>query len=488
MTQRAFIVKGSAAIVALAVLFIVRGADAATLRERLSGQILLQVESNGEAWYVEPTKGDRWYLGRPADAFAVMRRLGLGISNANLAKISVAGDAARGDARLTTRMRGRILLQVESNGEAWYVFPRDGRRYALGKPDDAFHVMRRLGLGISNANLSTIPIAVASAPVIAAPRAPEFPTQDGAEQDSGVGTPTSAQPSAPPPETAPTPLSVLSQPAVAVSAFRTEMLALINAERRLANAPDLLAHDAIHTAAQRLTDDMVARNYFAVTTPEGLGGNELLKEAGYESRATGVLIAGGPSDAATAFGLWNGSESSKAIVVKSDFEDMGVGVTRGSDNRNIWVVFFASSQVRYEQQIAAALSDMEAMRQAMLVRVNEERVKQNLPTLVLNPLLNESAQKKSEDMFTKDYFEHASPEGVTPHQLITSTGYPARISAENLAKDPRTVDEVMTGWMASPGHRANILFDGITEAGFGLRLGRNASGFHIFWTQHFGKR
>ena len=91
-------------------------------------------------------------------------------------------------------------------------------------------------------------------------------------------------------------------------------------------------------------------------------------------------------------------------------------------------------------------------------------------------------------MFMKDYFAHESPEGVTPHQLITSTGYPARTSAENLAKEPKTVDEVMTGWMNSPGHRANILFDGIEEAGFGLKFGRNASGFHIFWTQHFGKR
>lgn len=267
------------------------------------------------------------------------------------------------------------------------------------------------------------------------------------------------------------------------------MLALTNAQRRAGSLTELVLHDAINAAAQRLTDDMAARNYFAVKTPEGLGGKELLKEAGYEVRAMGVLIAGGPTDATTAFGLWNGSESSKAVLVKPDYEEMGVGMTIGADGQNVWVVFFASSQVKYEAAISAALSDMEAMRSSMLARVNQERTTNGgLPALVINPLLNESAQKKSEDMFTKDYFAHESPEGVTPHALITGTGYPARTSAENLAKEPKTVDEVMTGWMNSPGHRANVLFDGIEEAGFGLKFGRNASGFHIFWTQHFGKR
>lgn len=52
---------------------------------------------------------------------------------------------------------GYILLQVESKGEAWYVYPKNKQRYYLGRPEDAFTVMRNLGLGITNADLSQIP-------------------------------------------------------------------------------------------------------------------------------------------------------------------------------------------------------------------------------------------------------------------------------------------------------------------------------------------
>ena len=49
-------------------------------------------------------------------------------------------------------LKGRILLQVQDKGQAWYVNPLDNRRYYLGRPDDAFLVMRSLGLGVSNAD------------------------------------------------------------------------------------------------------------------------------------------------------------------------------------------------------------------------------------------------------------------------------------------------------------------------------------------------
>ncbi len=453
------------AAVVFSTVFFVLPVHAVTLVEKFLGSILLQVESKGEAWYVDPLKKERWYLGRPADAFVVMRKQGIGMTDKNLLKIPRGDSDDRGDDRFAKRFYGRILLQVQSRGEAWYVYPKDGRRYFLGKPDDAFHMMRKLGLGITDTNLSTITVATGSASVVIAPLV--------------VVAETSASDASPPASSPPSPLVII----------RADMLALANGERRSGSFADLVLNDAVNASAQRLTDDMASRNYFAVKTPEGLGEKELLKEAGYEALAMGVLIAGGPQDVTTAFGLWNGGENSKAILVKPEYEDIGVGMTKGADGQNIWVIFFASSQVKYEQQISAALSDMEAMRQAMLTRVNQERnTNGGLPALVINPLLNESAQKKSEDMFTKDYFAHESPEGVTSHALITSTGYTARMSAENLAKEPKTVDEVMTGWMNSPGHRANILFDGIEEAGFGLKFGRNASGFHIFWTQHFGKR
>lgn len=57
---------------------------------------------------------------------------------------------------LSVRLAGRILLQVENGGEAWYVNPENYHRYYLARPDDAFSLMRELGLGISNADFETI--------------------------------------------------------------------------------------------------------------------------------------------------------------------------------------------------------------------------------------------------------------------------------------------------------------------------------------------
>jgi hypothetical protein len=179
-----------------------------SLAQRLSGRILLQTQANGEAWYINPTELKRYYLGKPDDAFEVMKKLGLGITNNNLNKIPVSLDYISGldsdndglpnsledaigtnsnlsdsdgdsygdqteiynnynplgagklnlDLNLAKKNAGKILLQVESKGEAWYINPLDMRRYFLGRPTDAFALMRRLGLGITDSNLELIPI------------------------------------------------------------------------------------------------------------------------------------------------------------------------------------------------------------------------------------------------------------------------------------------------------------------------------------------
>lgn len=62
---------------------------ASSIAEYVKGRILLQVEQNGEAWYVNPVDSKRYYLGRPADAFDIMRNLGLGITDNDLSQISI---------------------------------------------------------------------------------------------------------------------------------------------------------------------------------------------------------------------------------------------------------------------------------------------------------------------------------------------------------------------------------------------------------------
>ena len=103
----------------------------ASLGGNLSGRILLSVEESGEAWYVNPLDLRRYYLGRPADAFALMRELGLGISEIQFQEIAQAGMPVNGNTDLAKRLSGRIILQVEKNGEAWYVNPLDLKNIIL---------------------------------------------------------------------------------------------------------------------------------------------------------------------------------------------------------------------------------------------------------------------------------------------------------------------------------------------------------------------
>jgi hypothetical protein len=118
----------------------------------LAGGILLQVEGRGEAWYVNPLNLKRHYLGRPADAFLIMRQHGLGAKHKDIVSF-LANKAPRS-------LYGRILIDVEDSGKAYYVDYQNGSLDYLGRPDDAFSVMRKHGLGIKNNDLSRIIISV----------------------------------------------------------------------------------------------------------------------------------------------------------------------------------------------------------------------------------------------------------------------------------------------------------------------------------------
>ena len=120
------------------------------LINRLLGRILLQVEEKGQAWYLEPISKQKHFMGHPTDAFVMMRRFGLGISEANFSKFEKSG--------VPTRFSGRIFLRVEAHGEAYYINPVDMKLHYLGRPADAFNIMKNLALGISNANIRQIPV------------------------------------------------------------------------------------------------------------------------------------------------------------------------------------------------------------------------------------------------------------------------------------------------------------------------------------------
>lgn len=114
--------------------------------------------------------------------------------------------------------------------------------------------------------------------------------------------------------------------------------------------------------------------------------------------------------------------------------------------------------------------------------VNQERAANGLKPLTVNSLLTKTATLKSEDMAKLNYFDHQSPTYGSPFDMMKQYGISYRTAGENIAMGQTTPQQVMQGWMNSPGHRANILNSSFTQIGVGIA--KNAQGRYI-WTQQF---
>jgi len=111
-----------------------------------------------------------------------------------------------------------------------------------------------------------------------------------------------------------------------------------------------------------------------------------------------------------------------------------------------------------------------------------------LPALRENTKLDQAAQAKLADMFKQQYFEHVNPQGVGPGDLAKKAGYNYLAEGENLALGNFDDDEVLvTAWMNSPGHRANILNTHYTEIGVAVGQGMYEGKKTWLAVQEFGR-
>ena len=120
-----------------------------------------------------------------------------------------------------------------------------------------------------------------------------------------------------------------------------------------------------------------------------------------------------------------------------------------------------------------------AYEQEVIRLVNIERAKYGLAALTEDWELSRVARYKSQDMHDRRYFDHNSPTYGTPFQMMKAFGLTYRSAGENIAMGYRTPQAVVTGWMNSSGHRANILNSSYTKIGVGYVADGN------YWTQQF---
>jgi uncharacterized protein YkwD len=119
----------------------------------------------------------------------------------------------------------------------------------------------------------------------------------------------------------------------------------------------------------------------------------------------------------------------------------------------------------------------------VLSLVNSERAKAGCRAVRASAALQSAAQAHSGDMAAHDYFSHTSRDGRTFADRIRAAGYRGSTIGENIAAGQSTAAAVMRSWMASPGHRANILNCSFTALGVGHATGGS---YGHYWTQDFG--
>jgi uncharacterized protein YkwD len=129
---------------------------------------------------------------------------------------------------------------------------------------------------------------------------------------------------------------------------------------------------------------------------------------------------------------------------------------------------------------------IESLENEVVALTNTERTKRGCAPLTLDVKLRKAARNHSAEMANARKLTHTGTNGSDPGARMTLAGYnPSGGWAENVAAGYPTPDAVMTGWMNSEGHRANILNCSMKSIGVGAARATNGQ---LYWTQDLGGR
>ncbi|MCK5061135.1 hypothetical protein KAR28_01135 [Candidatus Parcubacteria bacterium] len=120
---------------------------------RLKGEILLQVESVGEAWWLNPDDKKRYFLGRPGDTWRTIQNKGIKIASDELVQYLYF------DKSFPLITAGRFVINEDDLTDVYYVLPKSLKGIKLNSAQEAWEVMKEQGMGISNENIRKLSVA-----------------------------------------------------------------------------------------------------------------------------------------------------------------------------------------------------------------------------------------------------------------------------------------------------------------------------------------
>ncbi|KAG3183445.1 hypothetical protein PC116_g18290 [Phytophthora cactorum] len=300
-----------------------------------------------------------------------------------------------------------------------------------------------------------------------------------------------------------------------------QMLDAVNAERTKAGLSALCTNKKLAAAAARHSKDMADNDFMEHDGSDGSTMSERITDAGYAWNAVAENVAAGQEDVASVMESWMNSEGHRANILSADYtmfgtayaynadstykhywtQDFGAGDTEACDSgtmaapirssitfllvvAGVLVSTSAASNLRHTSRSLQTYTQTDDYQIKMLELVNEQRTANSLSLLCMNGKLLPSALHHSKDMAANDFMGHNGSDGSTMEERITEAGFDWTAVGENVAAGQETVSDVMTAWMNSPEHKANILGD---YKMFGTAYAYNADGtYKHYWTQDFG--
>ena len=140
----------------------------------------------------------------------------------------------------------------------------------------------------------------------------------------------------------------------------------------------------------------------------------------------------------------------------------------------------AQAQQQQEQQTQAASTGTDTGRVVALC--NEYRAGAGLGGLTEDATLDAMAAQRAQEIAQS--FSHTRPDGRDCSSIYDDYGYSWMACGENIAAGQTSADEVMTGWMNSEGHKANILSGNFNRIGVACYSDPN-SAYGYYWVQVF---
>lgn len=131
-----------------------------------------------------------------------------------------------------------------------------------------------------------------------------------------------------------------------------------------------------------------------------------------------------------------------------------------------------------------APSNVNEMATQIAAGVNQSRRANGEAPLRFNRRLGQAAMVHACDMLVNDFFDHRGTDGSSSQVRVQNAGYDDCIVAENIAWGYPRSEQIITGWMNSPGHRRNMLHPRIEEFGVGITQGPKGP----YWVLVVGKQ